>query len=86
MYTPQRKKQYIEAKYKLLDNAKKIYSGREKLIEEFKNKIFPLNYDGEKEKKSRYKEEHNNIRGNNGFIDYKRLNKLINLRHKQWVN
>ena len=27
---------------------KKIYKGKEKLIEEFKKKIFPLNYDEEK--------------------------------------
>ena len=43
-YTPKNNK-YIEAKNKLLNNVKKIYEGREKIIEGFKNGIFPFNYD-----------------------------------------
>ena len=33
---------YIEAKNKLLDNAKNFYEGREKIIEGFNDGIFPL--------------------------------------------
>ena len=40
-----KKKEYIEAKNKLLNNAKYFYKGREKTIEGFKNGIFQLNYD-----------------------------------------
>ena len=42
-----RDKKYIEAKNKLLDNAKNFYKGREKIIEGFKNGMFPLNHDDE---------------------------------------
>ena len=40
-YTPKAQK-YIKAKNKLLDNAKNFYEGRKKIIEGFKNGIFPL--------------------------------------------
>ena len=43
-YTPRTNK-YIEAKNKLLNNVKTFYEGREKIIEEFKNRIFPFDYD-----------------------------------------
>ena len=43
------KRKYIEAKNKLLNNAKNFYKGREKIIEWFKNGIFPLNYDEREE-------------------------------------
>ena len=42
-YTP-RDNKYVEAKNNLLNNAKKLLWGREKIIEGFKNKIFPLYY------------------------------------------
>ena len=38
-YTP-RDNKYVEAKNKLLNNAKNFYEGREKIIEGFKNEIF----------------------------------------------
>ena len=63
-----KKKEYIEAKNKLLDNSKKIYKGRKKIIERFKNGIFPLNYDKEKEQEFRDKEEDNKIRNKNGLL------------------
>ena len=69
---PAKKKKYLEAKNKLLNNAKEIYKRREKITEGFKNKLFPLNYD-EEEQRSRYKEEENNFRDNNGLIDKKSL-------------
>ena len=52
-----KKKQYTDAKNKLLDNAKFFYKEREKIIEGFKNGIFPLNYDEREEQESRDKEE-----------------------------
>ena len=78
-----KKKEYIETKNKLLNNAKTFYKWREKVIEGFKNGIFPLNFDErEEEQESRDKEEENKIRNENGLIDYKKLNKLINLKSK----
>ena len=43
VYAP-RDNKYVKAKNKLLNNAKKFYIGREKIIEGFKNKVFPLYY------------------------------------------
>ena len=43
-YAP-RDNKYVEANNRLLNNAKKFYEGREKIIEGFKNKIFPFYYD-----------------------------------------
>ena len=45
-YNPKAQK-YIQAKNKLLDNAKNFYEGRKKIIEGFKNRIFPLKSDDE---------------------------------------
>ena len=45
-YTPKAQKD-IKAKNQLLDNAKNFYEGREKIIEGFENRIFPLNHDDE---------------------------------------
>ena len=39
-----RDNKYVEAKNKLLNNDKNFYEGREKIIEGFKNEIFPLYY------------------------------------------
>ena len=47
-YTP-RDNKYVEAENKLLNNAKKFYTGRQKIIEGFKNEIFPFCYDKEYE-------------------------------------
>ena len=79
-------KEYIEAKNKLLNNAKSFYKGREKIIEGFKNGIFSFNYDETEEEELRDKEEENNIRDNNGLIDYKKLNRLINLKERGKIN
>ena len=76
-----KKKEYMEAKNKLLNNAKYFYKGREKIIEGFKNGIFPLNYN-EEEGQTRYEEEENNIRNKNGLIDYEGLERLIDLKNK----
>ena len=73
------KKEYIEVKNKLWNNAKNVSKGREKIIEGLENRIFPLIYDEKKEKQTSYEEE-NNIRNENGLIDYEKLEKLIDLK------
>ena len=48
----------------------------------FKNGIFPFIYDEEQEGQPRYKEEENNIRNDNGLLDYKKLERLIDLKNR----
>ena len=43
-YAPKDNK-YVEAKNKLVNNVKNFYKGREKIVEGFKNGVFPLHYD-----------------------------------------
>ena len=69
-------------KNKLLDNAKNFYKEREKITEGFKNGVFPLNYNKKEEQESRDKEGENKIRNENGLIDYKKLERLINLKNR----
>ena len=47
-YSPKGQK-YFETKNKLLNNAENFYKGREKIIEGFKEKIFPIKSDDETE-------------------------------------
>ena len=47
-YSPKHGK-YVTLKNILVDNVSKFYEGREKIIEGFKNEIFPLCYDKEDE-------------------------------------
>ena len=44
-----RNKKYVEAKNNLLNNVKKIYEGREKITEGFKNEVIPVYFDKEHE-------------------------------------
>ena len=67
---------YIEARNKLLDNAKKILRGDKKIIKGFKDKIFLLNHGDVVDKQVRYEEEEKNIRNENGLIDYKKFGRL----------
>ena len=60
---------------------KKNYKGREKIIEGFKNEIFPLNNNEEEKKESTNKKEENDIRNENGLIDYEKLKGLIRLKN-----
>ena len=61
-----RNNKYIEEKNKLLNYVKEIYEGREKIIEGFKNEIFPFNCDEAYEERMRYgKEEEKKIRRRN---------------------
>ena len=56
-YNPKHDK-YVTLKNNLLDNASKFYEGREKIIEGFKNGIFPLYYDSRyHEERMKYEEE-----------------------------
>ena len=55
-YAP-RDNKYVEAKNKLLNNAKNFYEGREKIIEGFKNEIFQFYYDEEYEEQMRLERE-----------------------------
>ena len=71
-------KEYIEVKNKGLNNAKKFYKGREKIIEEFKNGISSLSYDEEEEQETRDKEEENNIKNESRLYDYKKFNRVNN--------
>ena len=87
-YSPRNNK-YTEAKNKLLINAKKFYKGREKIIEGFKNEIFPFNYDEvydermwferEEEKEE---EEVNNIRNKNGLLIMKNVYETLVLKRE----
>ena len=47
-YSPNHDK-YATLKNNLVDNASKFYEGREKIIEGFKNEVFPFYYDREDE-------------------------------------
>ena len=53
---------YVEAKNKLLNNAKNFYEGREKIIEGFKNKIFSLYYNQLFEYQMKEEEEEKEIK------------------------
>ena len=70
----------IEAKHKLLDNVKNFNRGRPKIIEGFKNGIFPIYHAA---KDSRFEDNNkNDIWDNNGLIDYEKPNRLINLKRR----
>ena len=47
----------LHQKNNLVDNASKFYKGREKIIEGFKNGVFPFYYDREHEERMKYEEE-----------------------------
>ena len=55
-YAP-RDNKYVEAKNKLLNNAKNFYEERGKIIEGFKNEIFPFYYDENYEEQMKAEEE-----------------------------
>ena len=75
-YTP-RSEKYIEAKNKLLDNVKKFYERKEKIIKGFKDRIFSLNHNDEFEEEDRYEEEIKNFRNENGLINDNKFMRLI---------
>ena len=68
-----------------MTNVKNFFKGREKIIEGFKDKIFPYNIDEEWEKDVRYEnevEEVNNVRNENGPIDSKKINRLTDAKER----
>ena len=82
---PAKNKKYLEPKNKLLNNAKKFYKGREKIIEGFKN-ISIILWWRRRRTRTRHEEEENKIRDENGLIDYKRLERLIFLKSRNLNN
>ena len=73
------KPKYDEAKNKFLNHVENFYKEREKIIEGFKSEIFLFNYDKVVEEQARYEEEEKNIKNGNGLIDYRRLQRLLDL-------
>ena len=71
-----------------LTNVENFYKGREKIIEGFKNKIFPFNYDEafeerlQRKKKHRKEEEERSIRNENGLVDYEEIDRLIDIKKR----
>ena len=55
-YSPKHDK-YVTLKNNLADNVSKFYEGREKIIEGFKNEVFPLYYDKEYEEQMEFEKE-----------------------------
>ena len=84
-YYTARNDKYTEAKNKLLKNVKKIYEGREKIAEGFKNRIFPFNYDEAYEEWMKFEKEEqeiSNIKNRNDLIDYKTLMRKIGFKER----
>ena len=55
-YAP-RDNKYVQAKSKLLNNVENLYNRREKIIEGFKNGVFPFYYDKEYERQVKIQKE-----------------------------
>ena len=55
-YSPKHDK-YVTLKNNFVDNASKFYDRREKIIEGFKNRVFPLYYDRDYEERMKYEKE-----------------------------
>ena len=55
-YSPKHDK-YVILKNNLTDNVSKFYEGRERIIEWFKNEIFPLYFDKEDEEQMEFEKE-----------------------------
>ena len=55
-YSPKHDK-YVTLKNNLVDNVSKFYEGREKVIEGFKNEVFPFYYDKEYEGQMEFEKE-----------------------------
>ena len=64
-----------------MENVKRFYDGREMIINALKNKIFPLFHE---ENMFEDKDE-DDIRDENGLINYKKLEKLIFWKRRELV-
>ena len=78
-YSP-KKRECIEVKTKLLDNAKNLYEGRKKIIEGFKKGIFPLKSDDES--KNQHTSKNFNEKEFPKKVDVKEFNELIIKKEK----
>ena len=69
------KPEFMDEKLKLLDNERRFCNGREMMINAFKNEIFPFCH-----QKFEYGDEgKNDIRDENGPVDYEKFDRLISL-------
>ena len=68
-YAP-RDNKYVEAKNKLVNNVKNFYKGREKIIEGFKNGVFPFYYDEDDEERMKFEKEEEKESEENKFFKY----------------
>ena len=76
-YAP-RDNKYVEAKNKLVNNVENFYKGREKIIEGFKNGVFPVYYDEREEfRKEDEEDEEDEEEQKSIKVDYKTLIKQI---------
>ena len=71
-YSPKHDKHVI-LKKNLVDNVSKFYKGREKIIEGFKNEVFPFYYDRDEEQMEFEKEEEEET-----ITDVNKFNKWVN--------
>ena len=72
--------EYKNERLRLLENVKKCYDGRGMIINPFKIEVFPFYRDSEDRK---FKDNgDNDIRDNNGLVDYEKLNRPINLKER----
>ena len=71
-YSPKHDK-YVTLKNNLIDNVSKFYEGREKIIEGFKNEVFPFYYDRDEEQMEFEKEEEEET-----ITDVNKFNKWVN--------
>ena len=74
-----KKLEYIYKKRNLLDNVKKIYDGRDMIIDAFKDKIFVLYREGRFEGKD---EDEDEIKDENGLINYQMRDRLSFLKKR----
>ena len=80
-YKP-RDSEYKNKKLKLLENVKRFYDGREMIINAFKNKIFPLYH----EENMFDDKDEDDIKDENGLINYKKLERLIFSKRRDIYN
>ena len=82
-YSP-RDNKYVEAKNNLVNNVENFYKGREKIIEGFKNGVFPVYYDEREE--FRKEDEEDEEEQKSIKVDYKTLIKQITDEEKDINN
>ena len=72
------KRDYIVRKLKFLHNGRSFYNGREMIFYAYNNEIFPFYH----EKSGFEDEDKNDIRDENGLIDYKINDRPISLKER----